>query len=166
MATMQPDPHHEPGPLAAWAGAQGEILGRWLEAEFTEPAAGPAHVNAWGRGPGNLSDALSASAKATLQAQADLMHGWAERVAADPRSSKLAVEAAHQMYELALSCTAATGAVYDSLFAALRTIEPVGITATWSGVFRAWQGALRAAFVEWPAHRFAPRPSEESDERH
>jgi hypothetical protein len=145
-------PPHDRSTLVTWIDAQRAIFGRWLEAELVEAeltkSAGGTGLAGSCRGSSTFSEALSASARATLRAEEDLMRRWAERVAADPRSSKLGVEAAHQMYELALSCTSTKAALYDSWFAAFRTFESAPFTGAWRSVFRVWRGALVPRLTE------------------
>jgi hypothetical protein len=132
-------------PLIVWAKAQYAIWDRWLG------GVGSTATNRstmWSRATGSVDEALSASAKATFLAQARWARKWAERVAGDPRSSKIVVESAHQMYELVAACTDAKVESCTTLFLALRSLEPERLAAPWVS---AWQTAIRGGADALPA---------------
>jgi hypothetical protein len=109
--------------LTAWANAQGAVCEFWFGS--LQPGD-PAHrLRSWSRMNGKISTAVSVSTKAVLDTQVDVVRACAERVAADPRSSKLVVEGAHQAYDLVVAYTEASSETCDALLAALRCADPV-----------------------------------------
>lgn len=104
--------------LTAWANAQGAVWEFWLGS--LQPFGAARQLNAWSRVNDTVGDAVSVSAKAVLDTQADGVRACAERIAADPRSSKLVVEGAHQAYDLAVAFSEATAQTCDAMLAALR----------------------------------------------
>jgi hypothetical protein len=144
MATSATHPD-DADPLVLWAQAQYAIWDRWLGNVGNARAAGQATM--WGRATGDVDEAVSASAKATFLTQALWARRWAERVAADPRSSKLVVESAHQLYELVTACAEAKAQTCATWFAALRSMEPERLAAPW---LSAWQSALRGGLDACP----------------
>jgi hypothetical protein len=108
--------------LTAWANAQGAIWEFWLRSLGPVPMTRQLH--AWSQVGDAFDAAVSASTKAILETQVDLARTCAERIAADPRSSKLVVEGAHQAFDLVVAYTEASAATSDALLAALRCADP------------------------------------------
>jgi hypothetical protein len=109
--------------LTAWANAQGAVCEFWFgNLQPVDPAQ---RLRSWSRLSGTISAAVSASTKAVLETQADIARVCAERVANDPRSSKLVVEGAHQAYDLVVAYTEAGAETCDAFLAALRCADPV-----------------------------------------
>jgi len=108
--------------LTAWANAQGAVCEFWLGTLL--PLAPANRLRAWSRMSGTFVDAVSASAKAALETQVALARVCAESVAADPRSSKLVVEGAHQAYDLVAAYSEASAATFDASLALARFAEP------------------------------------------
>lgn len=135
--------HDDRNPLLVWAHAQYAIWDRWLGNLGSGVGSRPASL--WSRATGGVDEALSASAKATFFAQALMARSWAERVASDPRSSKVVVEGAHQMYELVTACTEAKAEYCTAWLAALRSIDPEQLARPW---FAAWRAPIRKELDE------------------
>ena len=85
-------------------------------------------ARAWSRLSGLVGEAVCTSTKAVLYTQAVAARACAERVANDPRSSKMAVEGAHQAYDLVVAFTEANAGFCDAWLAAVRSLEKPGST--------------------------------------
>jgi hypothetical protein len=72
----------------------------------------------------SVAETMCATATAALHSQAGVARDWAERIAADPRSSKLVVEGAHQGYDLIVAYAEASSAWCGAWLAIVRSIEP------------------------------------------
>ena len=109
-------------PLTAWANAQGAVFEFWLGS--LQPAGATRQWRAWSRMGDTIGAAVSASSRAFLDPQVQAARLCGERIAADPRSSKLVVEGAHQAYDLVVAYSEASAATSDAFLAALRCVDP------------------------------------------
>jgi hypothetical protein len=109
-------------PLTAWANAQGAVFEFWLGS--LQPAQATRQLHAWSRVGDKIGEAVAASTRAFLDTQVHAARVCAERIAADPRSSKLVVEGAHQAYDLVVAYTEASAATSDAWLAALGCADP------------------------------------------
>jgi hypothetical protein len=114
-------------PLTAWANAQGAMFEFWLGS--LQPAAATRQWHAWSRVGDTVGEAVAASTRAFLDTQVRAARLCAERIAADPRSSKLVVEGAHQAYDLVVAYTEASAATSDAWLAALRCADPARLAS-------------------------------------
>jgi hypothetical protein len=112
-------------PLTAWANAQGAVFEFWLGS--LQAAGATRQLRAWVRIGDTIGDAVSASTRAFLDTQVQAARVCAERIAADPRSSKLVVEGAHQAFDLVVAYTEASAATSDAWLAAVRCADPARV---------------------------------------
>jgi hypothetical protein len=109
--------------LTAWANAQGAVCEFWLGT--LRPLDPANQLRTWSRMSGTFGAVVSATTKAALDTQVAAARVCAERIAADPRSSKLVVEGAHQAYDLVAAYCEASAATFDASLAVARFADPV-----------------------------------------
>ncbi len=107
--------------LAAWANAQSAVCDFWFGS--LQPCTTAERLDAWSQVSENVAGALGTSAKTAFALQVDVARVCAERIAANSRSSKLVVEAAHQAYDLVVAYAEAGAATCDASLAASRCAD-------------------------------------------
>jgi hypothetical protein len=110
-----------------------DVLGRWADVQSAvvhaclgslNPVSATQQLRALACVGDSVAEALCETTTAALHSQAGVARDWAERIAADPRSSKLGVEGAHQGYDLVVAYTEASTAWCGAWLAIVRSIDP------------------------------------------
>jgi hypothetical protein len=108
--------------LSTWADVQDAVVHACLGS--LHPVSAIQQLRALACVGDSVAEAMCATTTAALHSQAGAARDWAERTAADPRSSKLVVEGAHQAYDLVVAYTEASTAWCGAWLAIVRSIGP------------------------------------------